>query len=222
MCGQTKPYDTEHWNVLFGRPGTRYCKTCAPKWANIARSERRARARLRQKAAEAAEAATAAGAAAAAGAESATPGRITNGPVPIASLAPAAGATAAGAKLRSAGARAPARPGKMDQALDISRALAAGVDLVNGAARRLVEQVVAHALDPMSPHHGWALKLLAERAIPVKMFAEAGTVAAGASPNSKPKAPSVTINVVAATPGGAPSRVITGEPVEAESVEDLL
>jgi len=99
--------------------------------------------------------------------------------------------------------------------LDATSALREGVRKVNDTAGRVLAKVFEYALDPASPHHEWALKMVAERVMPTKMFAELGLAAAGAA-GSRAGGPSIQINVLPAAPVAPPDLrpAITVVPIE--------
>ena len=87
---------------------------------------------------------------------------------------------------------------------------------LSGNAVEVLERVAEYARDPSSPHHEWALKFMAERAMPLKMAQEAQLDAAGLSASSTaPRAPEVHIHIGAATPVRE-SDVIDAIPVQEE------
>jgi hypothetical protein len=66
---------------------------------------------------------------------------------------------------------------------------------------KVLERVAEYASDPTSDHHEWALKFMAERALPLKLAQDAQMDAAGLRPDSvTPRAPEVHIHVGAAVP----------------------
>lgn len=104
--------------------------------------------------------------------------------------------------------------------LDVTRALDAGATVVNESAKGVLETVLGYAMDATSVHHEWALKLLAERAIPRKLYEDLGLQAVGVKPGQGGQRPVVTIIVQpAASPGGADPSIKTIEG-EAERVVD--
>lgn len=82
--------------------------------------------------------------------------------------------------------------------LDATEALRHGVRHVNDYAGRVLAKVFEYAMDPTSPHHEWALKLVADRVMPAKMFAEMGLLAAGGAQSKT--GPTVQIMVMPAQP----------------------
>jgi hypothetical protein len=66
---------------------------------------------------------------------------------------------------------------------------------------KVLERVAEYANDPTSLHHEWALKFMAERAMPLKLAQEAQMDAAGlVERSSAPRAPEVHIHVGASVP----------------------
>lgn len=100
--------------------------------------------------------------------------------------------------------------------MGIEEALRDGAQIVNANAAAIVLLVAEYAKDPDSPHHEWALKLMAERAIPAKLFTEVGLHAAGVGGQGKDgaKAPTVHINVIAAPGPGHQQPAITVKAIE--------
>jgi len=90
--------------------------------------------------------------------------------------------------------RAGVKAGKVDPRA-LRDAMAGGVGALNEYAGDLLAIVMAYALDPTSPEHQWALKLMTERVMPAKMFAELGLNAAGLLKGGKEQTRSVTITV---------------------------
>lgn len=102
--------------------------------------------------------------------------------------------------------------------LDATEALRAGVRKVNDTAGRVLAKVFEYALDPASPHHEWALKMVAERVMPAKLFAELGLAGAGLTAKGGQAAPNVQIIVQAAQPSTVP--VPAAITVRATEVDD--
>lgn len=84
--------------------------------------------------------------------------------------------------------------------LQIARALQAGASELNKHAQGILERILLYAGDPKSLHHEWALKLIAERVIPRKLYEDLGAQAAGIKAGQNaPARPAVTIIVQPAT-----------------------
>jgi len=83
----------------------------------------------------------------------------------------------------------PVDPGKLREAMG------QGVGAVNEYAADLLALVMSYALDKSSTEHTWALKLMTERVLPAKMFAELGLNAAGLLKGGKAQTRQVTINI---------------------------
>ena len=116
---------------------------------------------------------------------------------------------------------------------EVQQAFNAGAALIKYHAREVLERVMLYATDDTSPHHEWALKLLAERIMPAKLYTSIGEQAAGlnvGAPGKKGGAdrPNVYIQIVGAgvqANGGAQlsARVVDVETVEMPSdLDDLL
>lgn len=84
--------------------------------------------------------------------------------------------------------------------LEIAKALRAGAKRLNDHAGTVLDTVFAYAADKTSPHHEWALKLVAERVIPRKLYEDLGAQEAGIEAGAGgAHRPSVTIIVQPAT-----------------------
>lgn len=97
--------------------------------------------------------------------------------------------------------------------LEIAKALRSGATRINEHAGTVLDTVFEYAADKTSPHHEWALKLIAERVIPKKLYEDLGAQEAGIDAGAAGShRPSVTIIVQpAASPAPvADSRVIEG------------
>lgn len=95
--------------------------------------------------------------------------------------------------------------------LDVAHALKTGARVVNEYAPAVMARILEYLEDPESPHHIWALELLAQRILPRKLFEELGGQAAGVG-SLNDKRPMFQINVLPATPGGpTEARVIEGQ-----------
>jgi hypothetical protein len=93
------------------------------------------------------------------------------------------------------------------RALDVAKALRAGAESINAHAQDILTRVLGYAADPTSTHHEWALKLIAERVIPRKLYEDLGSQAAGIKAGQGAVRPAVTIIV---QPAALPAQV---EPV---------
>ncbi len=83
--------------------------------------------------------------------------------------------------------------------LDVAKALKAGGRVLNEYAPSVLSRVIEYAEDPESPHHIWAIELLAQRILPRKLFEELGGQAAGGG-RLHDKRPMFQINVLPAQP----------------------
>jgi hypothetical protein len=83
--------------------------------------------------------------------------------------------------------------------LDVAHALKAGSHVLNEYAPAVMARILEYFEDPDSPHHQWALELLAERVLPRKLYEELGGQAAGAG-SLADKRPTFILNVHPATP----------------------
>ena len=128
----------------------------------------------------------------------------------LASLADAAVPPASG---RAVSASSNAKPGELPiKQLEIARALRVGAAKLNEAAEGILVTILEYASNSQSPHHEWALKLIAERVIPRKLYEDLGGQAAGIKAGQGTVRPAVTIIVQPATPAAAvPSVVVEGE-----------
>lgn len=100
--------------------------------------------------------------------------------------------------------------------LQIVQALREGAQLLNERARTTLERLFRYAETPTHPHHEWALKLIADRLMPRKLYEDLGARDAGLGKVGEGGArPSVTIIVQPATaPTPAESsafKVVEGE-----------
>lgn len=108
------------------------------------------------------------------------------------------------------------------QKLNAARALSAGAGRINEQARHVLDTLFAYIDDPTSPHHEWALRLVAERVLPRKLYENLGDLAAGIKGQGTQR-PEVTIIVQPATvaPEADPSPVIiTGVATRSENAEE--
>ena len=97
--------------------------------------------------------------------------------------------------------------------LEVAKALRVGAKRLNEAAQGILETILEYAGNSQSPHHEWALRLVAERVIPRKLYEDLGAQAAGIKAGQGTVRPAVTIIVQGASPAAPePSiRVIEGE-----------
>jgi hypothetical protein len=107
-------------------------------------------------------------------------------------------------------------PGELPlRQLEIVQALRAGAQYLNEQARTILDTLFIYVADPTHPHHEWALKLVAERLMPRKLYEDLGAKDAGIMAGEGSQRPSVTIIVQPATapaPVESPAvRVIDGE-----------
>ena len=113
-----------------------------------------------------------------------------------------------------------AKPGELPlRQLDVAKALRIGAAALNENAQGVLVTVFEYAMNADSVHHEWALKLVAERIIPRKLFEDLGLQAAGVKPGQGSMRPAVTIIVQpAAAPGPVESsvKVIEGEVIRDE------
>jgi len=96
--------------------------------------------------------------------------------------------------------------------LEIAKALRAGAARINEHASTVLDTVFEYAADKTSPHHEWALKLIAERVVPKKLYEDLGAQEAGIDAGAGgANRPSVTIIVQpAAQPAPAEGLIIDG------------
>jgi hypothetical protein len=89
-----------------------------------------------------------------------------------------------------------ARKGELKlRQLDVAKALRVGADAINDNAREVIMRVFEYAAAPSSPHHEWALRLVADRIIPRKLYEDLGSAAAGIKAGQGNVRPAVTIIV---------------------------
>lgn len=104
---------------------------------------------------------------------------------------------------------------------EVEEALNAGASLLNEHSKEILERVILYATDDSNPHHEWAIKLLAERIMPTKLYSGIGEQTAGVGRGEKEKQrPNVYIQVMAAPQAGG--GIVTVVEAEPESLEDLL
>ena len=106
-----------------------------------------------------------------------------------------------------------AKPGELPvKQLEVARALRVGAAKLNEAAEGILATILEYASNSQSPHHEWALRLIAERVIPRKLYEDLGGQAAGIKAGQGSVRPAVTIIVQPATPAAVvPSIVVEGE-----------
>ena len=106
-----------------------------------------------------------------------------------------------------------AQPGELPvKQLEVARALRVGAAKLNESADGILATILEYASNSQSPHHEWALKLVAERVIPKKLYEDLGGQAAGIKAGQGTARPAVTIIVQPATPAAVvPSIVVEGE-----------
>jgi len=101
--------------------------------------------------------------------------------------------------------------------LDVAKALRHGAAALNEQAQGILITVFEYAANSASPHHEWALRLIAERIIPRKLYEDLGSAAAGIKAGQGNVRPAVTIIVQPATvpaPAEPFVQVIEGEVVK--------
>ena len=133
----------------------------------------------------------------------------------LASLADAKPLAATGRSVSKTGV---ALPGELPvRQLEVAQALRVGATRLNEKAESILATILAYAADSASPHHEWALRLIAERVIPKKLYEDLGAQAAGIKAGQGTVRPSVTIVVQQAapvSPDSPPVRVIEGSVIE--------
>lgn len=125
-----------------------------------------------------------------------------------------------GAQLPEPVDTAPKLPAVRTKRHSVATALDAGVDYVNRHAETILTRLVHYVNTPESPHHEWALRLLAERVIPAKAFTSLAEREAGVGQNDKPVQPPVTIIVQGTGETRISARVVSPDAVP--ELEDLL
>jgi len=99
-----------------------------------------------------------------------------------------------------------ALPGELKvRQLDIARALREGADRLNEAAAGILATILEYAGNTQSPHHEWAIKLIAERIIPKKLYEDLGGQAAGIKAGQGTVRPAITVIVQQAAPASPDS-----------------
>lgn len=123
-----------------------------------------------------------------------------------------AAARAAGAASLSAATKTPAggtavstsKDGKLGELpvrqLSVAKALRVGAEQLNEAAYGILATILEYASNTQSPHHEWALKLIAERVIPKKLYEDLGSQAAGIKAGQGTVRPAITVIVQQAAP----------------------
>ena len=107
-----------------------------------------------------------------------------------------------------------AKPGELPvKQLEVARALRVGAAKLNEAAEGILATILEYASNSQSPHHEWALRLVAERVIPKKLYEDLGGQAAGIKAGQGTARPAVTIIVQPATPAAVVHPIV----VEGES-----
>ena len=86
------------------------------------------------------------------------------------------------------------------------------------AAPKIVATILSHAGNPRHPLHEWALKFIADRVMPKKLYEDLGAQAAGSKAGRGSARPSVT--VIIQQTGPAPSDPLVGRVIEATVVDD--
>jgi hypothetical protein len=100
-------------------------------------------------------------------------------------------------------------PALLSRKVEIARALSLGSSRINEVAGGILNTIIEYAMNQASPHHEWAIKLLAERVIPKKLYEDLGAQAAGIK--SGPGSDRPTVNIII--------QPATVKPVAAESSE---
>ena len=99
-----------------------------------------------------------------------------------------------------------ALPGELPlRQLDVARALRVGAERLNEAAEGILSTILEYAGNTGSPHHEWALKLIAERVIPKKLYEDLGGQAAGIKAGQGTVRPAITVIVQQAAPASPDS-----------------
>lgn len=89
---------------------------------------------------------------------------------------------------------------------------------LNEAAPAIVATILAHAKNPKHPLHEWALKFIADRVMPKKLFDDLGAQAAGSKAGRGALRPLIT--VVIQQTGPAPSDPLQGRVIDVTLPED--
>ena len=94
-----------------------------------------------------------------------------------------------------------AKPGELSlRQLDVAKALRVGAARLNESVEGILATILEYAGNTQSPHHEWALKLVAERVIPKKLYEDLGGQAAGLKAGQGTVRPSITVIVQQAAP----------------------
>ena len=110
-----------------------------------------------------------------------------------------------------------AKPGELSvRRLDIAKALRHGADRLNESVEGILATILEYAGNTQSPHHEWALKLVAERVIPKKLYEDLGSQAAGMKAGQGTVRPSITVIVQQAAPA-SPDPLSTVKVIEGEA-----
>ena len=86
------------------------------------------------------------------------------------------------------------------------------------AAPKIVATILSHASNSKHPLHEWALKFIADRVMPKKLYEDLGAQAAGSKAGRGTARPSVT--VIIQQTGPAPSDPLRGRVIDATVVND--
>lgn len=89
---------------------------------------------------------------------------------------------------------------------------------LNEAAPAIVATILAHAKNPRHPLHEWALKFIADRVMPKKLYDDLGAQAAGSKAGKGALRPSVT--VIIQQTGPAPADPLQGRIIDVTVPED--
>ena len=89
---------------------------------------------------------------------------------------------------------------------------------LNEAAPAIVATILAHAENPRHPLHEWALKFIADRVMPKKLYDDLGAQAAGSKAGRGGLRPAVT--VIIHQTGPAPSDPLQGRVIDVTEVND--
>ena len=97
--------------------------------------------------------------------------------------------------------------------LSVAHALREGADRLNEAAAGILATILEYAGNTQSPHHEWAIKLIAERVIPKKLYEDLGGQAAGIKAGQGTVRPAITVIVQQAAPASPDSPAARVPPV---------
>ena len=95
--------------------------------------------------------------------------------------------------------------------VEIARALSLGSQRINDVAGGILETIIEYAMNQMSPHHEWAIRLIAERVIPKKLYEDLGAQAAGIKGGPGGERPTVNIIIQPAIVRPAPGESSSSE-----------